>query len=403
MIIAIYGIPRSGKDTFINEVLKKKPNSFHLKGSEKLNEISLETYGKKFRSLNEKQQEEIRIQFTKYAKKIEKGFDLVLVDGHYAFPHKESFKIVFTDADLSLYDAFFYLNKSPEEIEHNFFSENKEDYKEQLLSPEKVQQWIDFEISIMKKDVEKVEKDFVVLDSNPFAVDYVCGFYELAKNKALFIVKSIVSLAGNKKIVLVDLDKTTSINDLTNDFIDSSKLDSRFPKIIFKGDYYTDYQFTVFHNFLMSSCNFNGSIDYALDKLILNDKLIADLFVLKNESFIVAITTGMVDAWSKKNNDLHLFDAIFGFSKENKTVITPFIKKLVAKYLSKTNHVLAIGDSIIDLGMLIESNKGYLVSMTKLDKRIIRAYDGGAINKCIFQAKYSTYKYDFLVEEDIKW
>lgn len=403
MIIAIYGIPRCGKDTFINEVLQKRTNSFHLKGSEKLNQLSLQRYDKKFKLLDDDKQKEIRVLFTECAKQLEKEYDLVIVDGHYAFPDGDSYKSVFTEADLSLYDVFFYLNRTPEEIKRNFNSGDKKDYEEQLLSPEKVEQWIEFEISNMKKDVEKEEKDLIVLDSDSFAVDYVCGFNKTSKEVALSLVKNIKALAGNKSIVLVDLDKTTSINDLTNDFIENSRLDSHFPKVIFKGDYYTDYQFTVFHKFLMGSVNFEESIEYAIDKLVLNNVLIADLYALKNESAIIAITTGMVDAWSKKNNDIHLFDAIFGFSKENNLVITPFVKKLVARYLSKTNKTLAIGDSIIDLGMVIEANKGYLVSMTKLDKRILKAHDNGLITKQLFQPKYSIYKYDFLKEDDVQW
>ena len=403
MIIAIYGIPRCGKDTFINEVIKKKPNSFHLKGSEKLNEISLTLYKKRFRSLNSEQQKEIRILFTEHAKTLEKVYDMVIVDGHYSFPDVDYFKSVFTEADLSLYDIFFYLNRTPEEIKRNFNSGEKKDYGEYLLSSIKVEKWINFEISNMKREVENAEKDFVILNSDPFAVDYVCNFNKTSKEISLSLSEEIKCLAGNKNIVLVDLDKTISINDLTNDFIENSKLNAFLPKTIFKGDYYTNYQFVTFHRFLMSSSNFDESIEYALSKLVLNTKLIADLHVLKEKSAVIAITTGMVDAWFKANKDLRLFDRIYGFSKENSIVITPFIKKLIARYLSATNKTLSIGDSIIDLGMVIESNKGYLISMTKLDKRVINAYDNGEIKKQIFQPNYSTYKYDFLKEDDVRW
>ena len=64
---------------------------------------------------------------------------------------------------------------------------------------------------------------------------------------------------------------------------------------------------------------------------------------------------------------------------------------------------MAIGDSVIDLGMVLEAKKGYLVSMTKLDKRIIKAYENREINKTIFQPPYSLFKYDFAKEETIRW
>ena len=403
MIIAIYGIPRCGKDTFINEVLNRRHNSFHLKGSEKLNELALEQFGQKFRTLTEKEQNSIRVLFTRYAKELQKKYDLVMVDGHYSFPKDESYNVVFTDADLSLYDAFFYLNRTPEEISRNFHNGDKKDFKEQLLSSSKVEEWIGFEISNMRSVVENAEKDFTVLDSNPFAFEYVSNYHQTSKEIALSIVEDIKKVANNKKIVLTDLDKTISVNDLTNDFIRHSGLDPLFPKVIFKGDYYTDYQFTIFHNRLIGVSCFEESINYALNHLVLNHALIENISELKKDCAVIAITTGMVDAWTIKNGELKLFDKIYGFSKANRLIITPFAKKLVAKYLSKTNQTIAIGDSIIDLGMVMEADKGYLVSMGKLDKRIINAYESGKITKVLFQPRYSAYKYEFLQEGDIKW
>lgn len=403
MIISIYGIPRSGKDTFINKVIVKKGGAFHLRGSETLNKLSLNIFGLKFRQLDENKQNFIRIEFTKYAKELEKKFELVIVDGHYSFPEIDGYRVVFTQSDLDLYDAFFYLKRTGEEIIRNFNSDDKKDYSEQLLSKEKSEQWIEFEIQKMQQVIERVGKDFIVLDSNPLAVDYVCNFKKTSKEEALEIADLIKKQAGSRKIVLTDLDKTVSINDLTNDFIENSGLDSHFPKEVFRGDYYTPYQFKRFQNYLFNSTNYEEAICYSLDKLILNKSVINDLSRLKSSCCVVALTTGMVDAWSVKNNELKLFESIYGCSKTNPIVITPFIKMLIAKYLSQTTDVLAIGDSIIDLGMVLESKKGYIISMTKLDKRIINANENGIINKTIFQPPYSSFKYDFIKEEEIKW
>ena len=60
MIISIYGIPRSGKDTFINGVLARNNNSIHVKGSETLNELAIFKYGCKFKQLDEERQKQIR-------------------------------------------------------------------------------------------------------------------------------------------------------------------------------------------------------------------------------------------------------------------------------------------------------------------------------------------------------
>ena len=403
MIIAIYGIPRSGKDTFINELLNRKSNAFHVKGSELLNELSFKLFNCKFRQLDNNKQEVLRIEFTKQVKALENKYDLIVVDGHYSFPSSDGFKTVFTKSDLELYDAFFYLKRSGEEIIRNYNSDSKKDYSEYLLSKEKSEEWIEYEIRNMQNVVENNDKDFIVLDSDSASFGFVCNFHQTSSSIANDIAKDIKRTANGKNIVLADLDKTISIDDLTNDFIEHSNLNPLFPKIVFKGDYYTPYQFYRFHNYLLDSTNYNDSIQYSLDKMVLNNSLVNDLFNLKKNSCIVAITTGMVDAWQIKNNSLKLFNKIYGFTKTNKVIVTPLIKRLIAKFLSSSEKVMAIGDSIIDLGMILEANKGYLVSMKKLDKRIVSACESGKIQKTVFQPHYSTFKYNFAKEEEIKW
>lgn len=403
MIIAIYGIPRSGKDTFINEVLSKKNNSFHLKGSSKLNEIACNKYGCSFRELDSLKQDEIRIDFTKYAKELESTYSLILVDGHYAFPSENGYKSVFTKEDLELYDAFFYLKRTPEEISRNFHNGDKEDYASLLLDSAKCESWINYEIDNMKAAVEDANKDFIVLDSDAISSSFVAEYKNESNACAKRISDEIIALANGRKVILTDLDKTVSINDLTNDFIIKANLDSHFPKVIFKGDYYTQYQFYRFHNWLINVPNYYEAVLFSLKGLIINEHVLNDLYNLKKDACVIALTTGMADAWNKKNQELNVFDKIYGFEKENQLVITPLIKKLVSRYVTSQCKTIAIGDSIIDLGMVSESTKGYLVSMTKLDKRVIAYNEMTPIKKNIYQPKYSSFKYDFLKEGEIKW
>ena len=185
--------------------------------------------------------------------------------------------------------------------------------------------------------------------------------------------------------------------------IAKANLDSHFPKVIFKGDYYTQYQFYRFHNWLIDVPNYGESVSFSLEGLIINEHVLNDLYNLNKDACVIALTTGMADAWNKKNQELNVFDKIYGFEKENQLVITPLIKKLVARYVTSQCKTIAIGDSIIDLGMLSESTKGYLVSMTKLDKRVIAYNEITPIKKSIYQPKYSSFKYDFIKEGEIKW
>lgn len=403
MIIAIYGISRSGKDTFISEVVSKRAHSFHLKGSSKLNEIAYNKYDCSFKELNSLKQREIRIDFTNYAKRLESAYSLVLVDGHYSFPSGTDFNTVFTKEDLELYDAFFYLKRTPEEISRNFRNGNKDNYASFLLDKVKCEEWINFEIDNMKVAVESANKDFIVLDSDSISSSFVAAFENKSSECARKIADEIIAMASGGKVVLTDLDKTVSINDLTDDFMAKANLDSRFPKVVFKGDYYTLYQFYKFHNWLVNIPNYDEAVLHSLKHLIMNEHVLNDLYNLKKDACVIALTTGLADVWDKMNQELNVFDKIYGFRKKSQLLITPLIKKLIARYVALQYETIAIGDSIIDLGMLSESTKGYFVSMTKLDKRVIAYNEIAQISKNIYQPKYSSFKYDFIREGELKW
>jgi len=403
MIVSVYGIPRAGKDTFIKKITCLKPNSFHLKGSETLDKLSNQMFGCSFKSLDENKQNVIRIEFTKYAKTLELKYSLVLVDGHFAFPKGNKFISVFTSEDLKLYDAFFYLKSEFFEILRNFNSDNKKGYESYLLDETKVNNWIDFEIETMKEIVENKDKDFIVLDTSDSAIKFVCDFLITSNDKASLIAEEIAKRYSGKKIILSDLDKTISINDLTNDFIKRAGLDDTKPKVIFKGDYYTSFQFYLFHNWIFSTTNYEEAIRYALDRIELNYDLIENVRNLKKDTVVIGLTTGIADAWDIKNKEIKLFDEIYGYKKDKNLIITPLIKKIVAKKVSSLFKTIGIGDSIIDLGMLLECNKGYLISMVKLDKRIVQKFIKGTDFTSIKQPSYSNYKYDFIKEGDLIW
>lgn len=400
MIISIYGIPRSGKDTFINEILKKV-NAIHIKGSEVLNRISYTIYNDKFKNLNTNQQNDVRLLFANEVKELSPSYNIVIVDGHYSFPNNHSFSSVFTEADLNLYDTFFYLKRTGEEIARNFNLGDKKEYSEYLLDKNKAEEWMQYEITQLQSIVEKVDKDLIVLDSSIDSIDFVCNYKSTSMEIANRISKEISQLP-KKRIIITDLDRTISINDLTNDFIEREEIDPLLPKKIFSGDYYTQFQFWKFHTLLRRSLSYDESIRYAVNKIQLNKDLILDVLSKKNiATSVIGITTGIADAWNVINQRVGLMDKIYGYNGE--IIVTPLVKKLVVKNLTKEFEVIAIGDSIVDLEMLMNANKGYIISMTKLDQRVIKAYEENKIKTPLFQLPYSIFKYDFFKEDCLRW
>ena len=73
MKFAIYGVSRSGKDYFINALIKyfseRGAKLEHIKGSETLNEFALNDYGLKFKQCDEVQKSALRKRFVSHVSK----------------------------------------------------------------------------------------------------------------------------------------------------------------------------------------------------------------------------------------------------------------------------------------------------------------------------------------------
>jgi len=397
MIISIYGISRSGKDTLIKKITNCC-DAYHLEGSKTLNIISNKKYNLMFKELSQNKQDEIRKDFAKYAKTKENDYEFVIVDGHYSFPHENGYKKVFTEEDLSLYDSFFYLKRSSEEIKRNYNAGDKKDYNSVLTSSEKIDEWIGYEIENMRVEVENIMKDFIIINSDEFAVECVINHKKTSFNIAMEIVKDIQKKNKNKKIILSDLDKTISENDITNNLIDKLRLNLDYTKVIFDNNIYTEYQFYRFHTWLKSSIMYDEKIKTLVNDVIINNDLSNDIKKCKSDYFVIGITTGLDKAWNEINYKFMLFDSIYG--NYNNIPMTPFIKKLVCRLLVQKYEVIAIGDSIIDLEMLKESCKGYLVSWNKIDSRIENMYIEGKIGKDMYQPIYSKCKYNWTLKTE---
>ena len=413
MKIAIYGVSRCGKDYLIEKTVEKmEGNLVHIKGSETLNTLALKRFGIKFKLLDEKSQEILRKEFTILIKDMEKKYENIVVDGHFSFPDGDGFKTVFTQEDLNLYDAFFYLNKSAELIRDNCMRNDKKQFEEFLNSEENINNWKRFEIENMKKEVVSQNKDFIILDDSTTTSAEFISEYIKKDWRTVTITKKIINSLKEKikncdEIVLTDLDKTLSIDDLTNDFVKYSNLEGKKIKNIFSGDYYTTYQFYKFHNYLALSKDFNCAVDYAIGKIGYNTALIKELENKKPGTAIIGITTGMADAWNKINKKLKILDSLIGKSTFKidgiDTYITPQIKGMVANELKNLGKkVLSVGDSYIDLEMLTLSHRGYLVAMLKLDKRIEKRVEY-LKDKNIAQLNFNKFKYEKIREVNTIW
>ncbi|MFW5983113.1 MAG: AAA family ATPase [bacterium] len=410
MKIAVYGISRVGKDSFITQVCSQsKRNIKHLKGSSYLQDIAKTIYNESFDALTTTEQKHVREMFAVQAKELETIHDDIIVDGHYSFPNKHgTFDIVMTQEDIDLYDIFMYLDKDAKTV-YSQSAKNPKKHSLYLSDIENIKTWKAFDKSGLKKVVTKNQKKWLVINEfykyQKTFIDRLLSNFEYYNVSGIVnrIIESLINHNHlNRDIILLDCDKTLSINDLTIDVFEHSDINPSILKTIFKGNDYTEYQFFNLQNCITSSKEYNQAISLAIDNVQYNERLLNEL-KQKNKSTFIALTTGLADAWHDINEKYNLFDFLIGKGTSNEYYnyfVTPEFKGLFAEALkAKGYHVTAIGDSIIDIPMLEAANKGVLVAMQKLDTRIINYLSDG-LSSQIKQFSFNTYKYNDIKEID---
>jgi len=408
MLIGVYGISRVGKDHFISEIVaKSNANMKHISGSYHLAVLAKEIYQKDFVLLNQEEKKLVREKFTSKVKLEENSYLVIFVDGHYSFPKEDNdFEVVITQDDIDLYDVFIYLDKSSESIYSNSINDKKH-FSKFLMNIENIDKWKKFDKSGLKYVVESNNKKWIVINefydySSQFFIDFFSN-YEMFDTRKIIngIIDEIESCNnGKKKVVLLDCDKTLSVNDITISLINEMNYDKNILKKIFSGDDYTDYQFYNLQKYITQSGSYTNSIKNAIKNQEYNNKLLENLSSLKNTTKI-ALTTGVGDAWYEINKQKHIFDFLVGkgLSKDyfNFYVTSKFKEEFTLALLVRGYTVTAVGDSIIDIGMLERADKGILVSMLKLDKRIVEYFDKNPNSK-ITQFSNNLYKYSGVKE-----
>ena len=139
MKIAIYGVSGSGKDYLIGQLVdylaERGVTLAHALGSTTLNRQAESLHGSKFSELPEQEKANLRAAFTSSLVAREEEAGNVAVDGHFAFmnAHGDIYE-VFTEADLRVYDAFFYLDTSSYEISRRLRDERAKEASPESIS-----------------------------------------------------------------------------------------------------------------------------------------------------------------------------------------------------------------------------------------------------------------------------
>ena len=373
MKIAIYGISCAGKDTFINQLLEKPQMKifFHLKGSEKLNELAEKRYSETFKNLSEQDKTAIREILAESLK--EK--DNFIVDGHFAFPENSAdYKIAFTDSDLNLYNCFVYLKTNADAIKERL-QKSVKNQKFRELTTEQLQQWQLFEISQLREKCFYANKDFIILDDYfdngiAFLSDYIQSY---PRKTSFATAMKITAKITGKKVALFDCDRTITVEDTTIPFFKLNGGDESMLKNIFADAAYSSYQFWKQSKLYEEFCIYPNTSVFHFNEIVI-DKLNE----LKKQGYAVyGLTSGVFHIWQELNNTYNLFDELIGNDlSENNFVISDFVKGYTAKILKEKDcKVVSVGDSMCDAFMLEESDEGFIYAPNKIRPLVQKYFD----------------------------
>lgn len=406
MRIGVYGVSRSGKSYLIDKILQRLPLK-SINGSQRLSQIS-GVKVEEFKNLSDGEKRNCRCELINQLRE-EFPYDDLVIDGHYCFLPKEGkeYDVVFTENDLNFYDIFLYLDTPVDIILERF--RNSDGFRKNLtITSEEIEDWKEYEIRELRKHCQSQDKDLIILgddlDENIKWVELIVN--RSLKSSSLAIAQDILDtykyeIDKSDNILLLDCDKTLSINDSTIDFFKYLNFDTNLLKRTFNKDRYSLFQFNRIAQ-QYSMLNRNVYKAYC-EKVAENDVVLAyeTINCLKNEyeDFLpIGITAGLKDVWVNVSKQINFPQIVIGGSylPDDRFVMSDEVKRLVAKKLrEKGKYVVALGDSMVDMPMLMEADEGYLVAYEKINKSVQKELLCNKINikqwkcsKCYYNTEY---------------
>lgn len=341
MKIGLYGMPAAGKTYILDRI------DFIdvVQGSRLLREMCPE--------FDVKSPEEKNATRMELANSLKKR-DSFIIDGHYAFGDE----IAFTESDGQLYDVFLYLYISPDILKERM---EKSERNRKYLSFD-IEKWQKFEIDSLRKYCHENDKDFYVIDNPPqnyfdnisdiidFIKDIIEGYS--CRAYAESCSKEILEHSKNDTIVLMDGDKTITIQDSSNAVFG-------YNTHLYDGNFYTGYQ------------SWKQAKEFDLYQVPDLTQMPVSLNKRVCESFsenTYILTSGHEKVWKFISKELNI-----PFFKGNE--MSAETKFFITKYLQNAGkRIVAYGDGMNDYYMLKQADEGYLV--LKKDSTISKSLKG---------------------------
>lgn len=378
MKIGLYGVTKSGKSYLKDYLVNNLNNLQTINGSKTLQKLCKDKSWK-WNYLTITQKTELRKEFIKYASKLE--MDNIIIDGHYSFINNNQYEIAMNNEDIAFYDILLYLKTEPNVILERTLLHNKNfnNNLKPIYSLDRIAKWQEYEIKELQKICSDKNAELIVLDNDLNTIkEFISnllndGLQSNCEKIANHIINSNTIFKNNNKFIITDCDRTLSLKDYSYTIIKDLNINFEEIKNNFAGEYYSTYNFYKMAKLydMQKRVRFVEACKTACKETSLCKWLVEDF--KKQGIPVIAITSGNYTYWQYvlKKNNLN-YTLIGGSSIQNsELIISKGVKEILIKTLiSQGKTVYSFGDSMVDYGMMIHSNKSFILCNEKHNKNL---------------------------------
>lgn len=410
-VIGIYGLPGSGKTTSLNE-LKQELGQEHFLFYDSSKIINDVVPGglKFFKELCETDKEQWRqIAVQKVRNECLERKMVAVVAGHFMFwdEQKDSKDIAWTQSDTDTYTHILYLHVQPEEIQRRISRDNARTDRP-YLSKEHADRWQKYEEDQLRTLCRDNTILFSVVASSPTLLNKVSTMlrdfrvhsekYNTSRAKSKLDVALSTNQGQLEKMLVFDGDKTLAAEDtgvlFWEAYFKSQELGGwECPlRTLFHQSGHTYFAFrqaVLLYEETGDDNRFKSLCQEVASAVTMYPEFVSLLHFAKDQEHIgvVVITSGLRSVWEKVLERERLsktVQVIGGGRLADGFVVTAEVKKALVTRLQENHqvHVLAFGDSVLDLPMLTKADGAVIVvgdensRSSTMDEELM-----GAINK----------------------
>lgn len=361
--ICIVGINCSGKSTLLEKLKDLLPHFKIIEGSQALCEIG-RIDKQMLKNLDEANKDRLRKEFLA---NLESTNENVIVSGHYSFLNENATFEIAMKEDVRFYDLILFLDSDNEVIHQRMQNRDNKN-----ISLESIQKWNDFELQGLQIECKKHNVFFSAIDSNASDVGSFIEFFRTNKTKLDpkeifedFMKTHTSSLM--QTIILTDCDGTLDNKDAVKEFYKIKAVcDFKVPNAFHNHRFYGFYQFfrLTKKRLEIPEKTFLQAVKLAADSMRPHINLIEMLH--SSNTSVIAISAGIRQIWSDVFARLEVPFHIIANDRES--IITQDCKAYFAKELTNLGYkVIALGDGLVDIGMLEYATQPILIESNKKD------------------------------------